>query len=165
MTAQIASAAAALVIQRLTGPNASNANLAALTSGLAPLAPLNAAQIRTGNIAPDLADKSSTVKFPAANVYCEKLVNSQLEKFRSFSGAIAMAIDLRHSEDRVDNVQSNLELYADAVMGVLSASVGDWGNGMYYSGGYQVAFGPVKHGGKNFIQNAKITFEIGVSIT
>jgi hypothetical protein len=35
---------------------------------------------------------------------------------------------------------------------------------MYYAGGYQVAFGPVKHGGKNFIQIAKITFEIGVSI-
>ena len=54
-----------------------------------------------------------------------------------------MAIDLRHSADRVDNLQSHLETYADAVMGVLDASSGDWGGGMYYGGGYQVAFGPV----------------------
>jgi hypothetical protein len=34
---------------------------------------------------------------------------------------------------------------------------------MYYSGGYEVTLGAVKHGGRNFIQAAKITFEIGVS--
>ena len=28
---------------------------------------------------------------------------------------------------------------------------------------YEVAFGPVKHGGRNFIQIAKITFEVGAS--
>lgn len=165
MTAQIGSAASALVIQRLTGQNGANANVAALTQGLAPLRPLDPAQIRTGNIAAELADRSNTVKYPTANVYCERLVNSQVEKFRTFSGAIQMAIDLRHSEDRVDNVQSNLETYADAVMGSLEASSGDWGGGMFYSGAYQVAFGPVKQGGKNFIQTAKITFEIGVSIS
>jgi hypothetical protein len=49
-------------------------------------------------------------------------------------------------------------------MGALDVSSGDWGGGMYFAGGYQVAFGPVKQGGKNFIQTAKITFEIGVSI-
>jgi hypothetical protein len=34
---------------------------------------------------------------------------------------------------------------------------------MYYTGGYEVALGAVKHGGRNFIQTAKITFQIGVS--
>jgi hypothetical protein len=34
---------------------------------------------------------------------------------------------------------------------------------MFYSGGYEVVFGPVKRGGRNFLQAAKITFEIGVS--
>jgi hypothetical protein len=165
MTSQIGSAAAGLVIQRLTSQSGANANLAALTEGVGPLASLNAAQIRTGNVAFELAERSNTVKYPSANVYCEKIVNSQVEKFRTFSGTIQMAIDLRNSEDRVDRVQSNLEIYADAVMGVLAQSSGDWGGGMYYAGGYQVSFGPVKQGGKNFIQTAKITFEIGVSIS
>jgi len=34
---------------------------------------------------------------------------------------------------------------------------------MFYSGQYQVTYGPVKQGGKNFTQVAKVTFEIGVS--
>ena len=32
----------------------------------------------------------------------------------------------------------------------LSASRGDWGDGMFYTGGYEVSFGRVKQGGKNF---------------
>jgi hypothetical protein len=165
--AQIGSAITGKVIQRMTAETGGvNANLAAFDQG-APtsLRPLDPAQIRSGNISPDLAERSNTVQYPSANVYCEKIVNSQIEKFRMFSGNLQMAIDLRHSEDRLDEVQSDLETYADAVMDVLGASLGDWGGGMYYAGGYQVAFGPVKHGGKNFIQTAKITFEIGVSIS
>jgi hypothetical protein len=167
MTPQIGSAITAKVVQRMTAPGGGvNANLAALTQGaLTTPAILDSAQVRSGNIASDLAERSDTVQYPAANIYCEKIINSQIEKFRTFSGKLQMAIDLRHSEDRLDQIQSNLETYADAVTGVLGASLGDWGGGMYYAGGYQVAFGPVKHGGRNFIQTAKITFEIGVSIS
>lgn len=165
--AQIGSAVTGKVIQRLTAtPSGVNANLTVLTQGAATMTiPLDPSQIRSGNIASDLVERSSAVQYPSANVYCDKIVNSQIEKFRTFSGTLQMAIDLRHSEDRIDNVQSDLETYADAVMAVLGASSGDWGGGMFYAGGYQVAFGPVKHGGRNFIQTAKITFEIGVSIS
>jgi hypothetical protein len=72
-----------------------------------------------------------------------------------------MAIELRHSQDRLDGLQDSLELYIDAVTQVLNR--GDWGEGMFYGGAYEVSFGPVKKGGKNFMQAAKVTFEIGVS--
>ncbi len=164
MIPKLGSAASGVVVQRLTGPVGVNASLALLTQAYpAPL--LDPTQVLTGNVAPDFAERSKPVKYPAANVYCEKIVNSQVEKFRTFSGTIQMAIDLRHSEDRVENLQGALETYTDAVMGILNVSSGDWGGGMFYGGGYQVAFGPVKQGGKNFIQTAKITFEIGVSIS
>jgi len=165
--AQIGSAITCKVIERMTAASSGvNAALATFTQGAANLpGPLDPAQIRSGNIASDLLERSAAVQYPAANIYCDKVVNSQIEKFRTFSGTLQMAIDLRHSEDRVENVQSDLETYADAVTTVLSASLGDWGGGMYYAGGYQVAYGPVKHGGRNFIQTAKITFEIGVSIS
>ena len=39
-----------------------------------------------------------------------------------------------------------------------------WGGGMFFSGGYEVAFSGTKHGGKNFIQAAKVTFDVDVSI-
>ncbi len=165
MIPQIGSAVSTKIVQRLTSQTGVNANLAALTQGSPLPAPAGLAQVRLGNISAEIAARSTVAQYPAANVYCEKIINSQVEKFRTFSGTLQMAIDLSHSEDRVENVQANLELYADAVMGVLDASSGDWGGGMFYGGGYQIAFGPVKQGGRNFIQTAKINFEIGVSIS
>jgi hypothetical protein len=103
------------------------------------------------------------MQYPAANVYCEKIVNSLAEKFRSFSGNVQTTVELRYSQDRLDGLEATLENYADAIMQVLNANRGDWGSGMFYAGEYQVVFAAVKHGGKNFQQVAKITFEIGVS--
>lgn len=122
------------------------------------------AQVRTQNVAADLAEQSDAVRYPVLLVYCEKIVNSQKEKFRTFSGTVQMAIEVRHSGDRLEGLGERLEAVADAVAGILTASRGDWGDGMFYSGGYQVAFAAIKHGGRNFIQAAKVTFEIGASI-
>jgi hypothetical protein len=164
MTAKLGSAVAAMVLRRITGTAGVNSNLAALTQADQNLAgPLNAAQVRSQNVAADLAERGSTVKYPAVNVYCEQIVNQLTEKFRMFSGMVQMAIEVRHSQDRLEGLQDSLDLYADAIMAVLNASRGDWGEGAFYGGGYKVAFGAVKQGGKNFIQIAKITFEIGVS--
>jgi hypothetical protein len=128
-----------------------------------PLAPLNSAQVRAQNVAPDIADQSNTMQYPAVNVYCERIVNSLTEKFRSLSGNVQTTVELRHSQDRLDGLQDALENYVDAILQVLNANRGDWGNGMFYYGEYQAVFGAVKHGGRNFQQVAKITFEIGVS--
>jgi hypothetical protein len=120
-------------------------------------------QVRAQNAAADLVERSSGTQYPAANVYCEKLVNKLTEKFRRFSGTAQMAIEIRHSQDRLDGLQDRLELYTDAAAQTLDASRGDWGDGMFFAGAYEVSYGAVKHGGKNFVQPAKITFEIEVS--
>lgn len=122
------------------------------------------AQVRMQNVAADMVEKSDPVRYPVLMVYCEKIVNNLREKFRTFSGTIQMAIEVRHSGDRLEGLEARLEAVTDAVTGILIASRGDWGDGMFYGGGYQVAFAPVKHGGRNFIQVAKVTFEIGASI-
>jgi hypothetical protein len=164
MATKLGSLATAKVVGLLTGSSGVNANVGALTlwDG-AVTALVNAAQIRTGNTGADLAERSSTVSYPTVNIYCEKLVNSLTEKFRSFSGTAQMAIEVRNSGDRLEGLQDGLETYTDAVRQVLETNRGDWGDGMFYSGAYQASFGPVKQGGKNFIQTAKITFELGVS--
>lgn len=158
MTATIGSLITSQVIQLVTGTSGVNFYLAGSTQSA-----LNATQVRAQNVAPDIAEQSNTVQYPAVNVYCEKIVNNLTEKFRTFSGSVQTTVELRHSQDRLDGLQDGLENYADAIMQVLNANRGDWGNGMFYCGEYQVVFGAVKHGGKNFLQIAKITFEIGVS--
>lgn len=170
--AKIGSAVTTKLVQRIMNPGGAlgggelrspeaAAELATLTN---PGGPLYGTQVRPQNVAADLAERSATVRYPVTQVYCEKLTNRMTEKFRTFSGTAEMAIELRHSSDRLEVLQDGLEAAADAVMQILDASRGDWGDGMYYSGGYQVSFGAVKHGGRNFIQTAKVTFEIGASI-
>ncbi len=161
---KLGSLATGKVIQQIAGPRGANANLAALTAPDSALAaPLEAAQVRAQNAAQDLAERSDVARYPAMNVYCEKISNSLAEKFRSFSGTVQMTVEVRHSQDRLSALQESLELYVDSVTQALTAARGDWGDGMYYAGEFEVSFSPVKRGGKNFIQAAKITFQLGVS--
>ena len=164
MTARLGSAAATKVIQRINAPTGMNAGLGALTLGDGQTAsPIEAEQVRAQNVAADLLDRSSVVRYPVVHVYCEKIINDLSEKFRSFSGRAQMAIELRHSQDNLNGLQDALELYTDSITQLLDAARGDWGDGMFYAGGYEVALGTVKKGGRNFMQAAKITFQLGVS--
>jgi hypothetical protein len=158
MTTGIASRAKTKVVDRLAGSEQLSSTLAALTDG----APAAVAMV-TQNVAAELAERSGPVKYPAVNVYCEKIANELREKFRSFSGKVQMAVEVRHSQDRLEGIEDVLEQFTDAITTTLNASRGDWGDGMFYSGGYEVSFGAVKRGGRNFTQLAKVTFEVGVS--
>lgn len=123
-----------------------------------------AAQIVPQNAGVELVEKSAGAKYPAFCVYCEKVSNLLTEKFRVFSGKSRMAVEVRVSQDRIEGLGDQLQLLVDAVTVVLDTHRGDWGGGMLYGGGYEVSFGPVKHGGKNFLQAAKVSFDVDVSI-
>jgi hypothetical protein len=124
---------------------------------------LDASQVVAQNVAHLTAERSAGVTYPAVYTYCEGLANLQKEKFRTFSGKAQMVVEVRVTHDRLERVSKNLEYYAGAVTEVLDANRGDWGGGMFYTGGYKVEFGPIKQGGKNFLQAAKILFEVEVS--
>jgi hypothetical protein len=124
---------------------------------------VESSQVRSLNVAADTAERALGVKYPVVNVYCEKITNGLREKFRSFSGTVQMAIEVRHSQDRLEGLQDRLETLVDAAMAMLTTARGDWGDGMFFGGTYEVTFGGVKQGGRNFIQVAKVTFDIGVS--
>src|SRR5258708_31408341 len=79
------------------------------------------------NIAVDLSEKSGLAHYPALLVYCEKVANTQREKFRQFSGKVSMVIEVRHSQDKVDGIETNTQVYVDAACALLDDSRGDWG--------------------------------------
>jgi hypothetical protein len=163
MNTRLASATTAKTLARLTGQKGVNSQLAALTrTGEVKPAPLLSGQACAQNATAELAEKSGA-HYPSANIYCERITNSLREKFRTFSGTVRMAVEVRHSQDRMEGMEDGLERYADAVARTLDAARGDWGDGMYYAGGYEVSFGPVKQAGKGFVQTAKVTFDVGVS--
>ena len=162
--AWVGSTVTAQVLGLLRMPQGLNACVATLAQALNTTAsPLAESQLTAQNVAIDLAERSQDVTYPAVTVYCDKIVNQLKEKFRAFSGIAVMTIEVRVSQDRLDGIEGQSQMYLDALTQVLDQNRGDWGEGMYYAGGYEAAFGQVKHGGRNFIQVAKVTFNVGVS--
>jgi hypothetical protein len=128
-----------------------------------PLPALPPAHIVNQNIAFELTERARVVKYPVIHVYVDRVRNQLTEKFRVFSGKARTVAEVRVSQDRIDGVEEQLRLYVDAVTDVLDANRGSWGEGAFFTGGYEVVFEPVRHGGKNFIQVAKVSFEVDLS--
>ena len=159
-----ANAVTGKILKLLTSSPGVNTNLDTLAQlEQTPLAPLTDRQIRAQNVSIELSDRSADMGYPAVYVYCDKVANLLTEKFRSFSGKAHIVVEVRLSQDRMDGLEKVMQLYVEAITQILEHNGGDWGQGMFYTGGYEVTFGPVKKGGRNFIQIAKITFEVGAS--
>jgi len=120
-------------------------------------------QIIAQNAAADLSERSTATKYPLIYVYCSKVVNQLREKFRKFSGDAQMVVEARVSQDRLEEMETHVQFYVDAITQVLDNNRGDWGDGVFYGGGYEVTYGGVKHGGRNFIQIAKVSFVLEIS--
>jgi hypothetical protein len=124
---------------------------------------ITAQQIIAQNVTAEIVEQSTPSKYPLVYVYCEKVLNELREKFRAFSGEAQMVVEARVSQDRLEQIDTNLQAYVDAITQVLDDNRGDWGDGVFFDGGYEVSFGGVKHGGKNFLQTAKISFVLEIS--
>jgi len=112
--------------------------------------------IETRQASPDLSEKQARVRYPPLSVYCEKIENRLTEKFRRFSGIVRMVIEVRVGGSHLDSLLDHLQDQTDAVLDTLERKRGDWGNGLFWSGAYEVTFSAAKHGGPNYLQTAKI---------
>lgn len=148
----------------LRGPGGLQASIAAAAeaAGLTPIT-LSEGQIATRNIPAELMERTAGCQYPRVHVYCEKAANALREKSRAFSGTAQMAIEIRTSSDRVDGMEPMASVLIDAVTEVLRQNRGDLGDGVFYGGAYEISYGAVKHGGKNFLQSAKISLQLEVS--
>lgn len=162
----ISASATSKLVQLLTAPAGLNAAISAMAQETAiSLQPVAARQFFTNNVSSDIAEKSEEVKYTAVYIYCEKIANTLTEKFRSFSGHLQMVVEVRVSQDRLDGVEQSAQLYTESVTQTLNQLRGDWGQGLFYAGTYDVAFGAVKHGGKNFIKTVKVTFPVEATVS
>lgn len=116
-----------------------------------------------GNVPVDVLELSRA-HYPLILVYCEKLENTQREKFASLSGIMHMAIELRISAARSQEVSDMTEKYLSAILESLQTSKGTLAKGVHQTGVYQVSFGPIKKGGTELIQTTKISLPIHIHI-
>lgn len=120
-------------------------------------------QILPRNVSVDLSERSQAMKYPVIYTYCDRVTNSLREKFRTFSGTADVVAEVRVSHDRIDELDPALHVCVDAVTAVLDGNRGNWAGGMFFAGAYEVHFGAIKHGGRNFIQSAKVKFQVSFS--
>jgi len=161
---QIAGPSTQKALEVLAGPDGLPAAVEALNFQQAVKLPsITSQQIIAQNVSPDLSEQSTANNYPLVYVYCSKVSNELREKFRTFSGDAQMVVEARVSQDRLDQIESNLQAYVDAITQVLDNSRGDWGDGVSFAGEYEVTFGGVKHGGRNFLQIAKVSFVLEIS--
>jgi len=163
--AQTASVTAQKVIEFLT---ATDTGLGPIVAALAANAGVELAAIPPENVihqnAPiALAERSQAVKYPVVHVYSDRVQNLLVEKFRTFSGKIRTVAEVRVSQDRIEGLEEQVRLYVDAVTQILDGNRGSWGQGMFFTGGYEVKFDPIQHGGRNVLQLAKVIFEVDLS--
>lgn len=155
---------ATTVVSMLTSTaNGVNVRVGAIEKGDASIDATGIRTIVALNASVDISEKTGYVQYPALLVYCDKLSNTLKEKFRDFSGKAHVVVEVRCSQDTLPGIESAVEVYTDAVCALLDDSRGDWGSGLFYSGGYDVSFEPVGRGGGNFLQRAKVGFEVEVS--
>lgn len=111
----------------------------------------------------DTYEKTTSVRYPIAAIYCSRLRNTQTEKFRMLSGAASLVLELRVSGERAESLETSLNSYVEAACLVLGASRGTWSAIGTYGGAYDVKFQPTRLGGKQFTKSAQVEFDIQIS--
>jgi hypothetical protein len=113
----------------------------------------------------DLADLSVQLSYPRVCVYPVSLKNAGLEKSRSLSGNVLITADILASADLVNDTDQWIHFYVHAITTLLRASAGSWGDGVFFSGLYDVQFQPPKVGGLGFVLLARLNLNLLVSLS
>lgn len=111
----------------------------------------------------DIADRNVQLTYPRISLSSEGVKNAREEKFRSFSGSVSVAALVLASANLVSDAETWLHYYVEALTTLLQDNLGDWGDGVFYGGLYEVQFQPPKVGGIGFVQPAKVAFELLIS--
>lgn len=124
---------------------------------------ISGAQIVERNVAAELVERKTGAAYPGFYVYCNRLSNTLREKFQIFSGRAQMVVEIRATHDHLDDLDRQVRLYVEAVTQVLDLNRGEWGRGMFFGGAYEVSVGPIRQGGRNFLQTATVEFALEIS--
>ena len=121
------------------------------------------AQVVLSSATPDMGDRNIQLMYPRICLYSSNIRNSQFEKFRSLSGTASVTADVWASANLVSDVDTWIHFYVEAMTGILRQNIGDWGDGVFFSGLYDAQFQPPKAGGIGFVQSAKVSCSVNVS--
>jgi hypothetical protein len=132
---------------------ASNLTLPAITSSGVVLSSASA----------EIGDKDFQLTYPRICLYSTTVKNTHIEKFRSLSGTVSVTAEVWASSNLLQDTDQWIHFYVEAMTNILRQSIGDWGDGIFFSGVYDVQFQPPKVGGFGYVESAKVTCNVNVS--
>ncbi len=124
---------------------------------------ITTAQVVLSSVSPDVGDKNVQLTYPRICLYSSGLKNSQTEKFRSLSGLVAVVVEIWASGNMVTQTDQWIHFYVEAVTSLLRESIGDWNDGFFFAGHYDIQLQQPKAGGFGFVQSAKVTCSLNIS--
>jgi hypothetical protein len=124
---------------------------------------LNTSQITGSFVSPEIGDLDLQMSYPRVCVYTHQVMNHRRERFRSFSGVVAVVADVWSSGSLEQQAELGLHFYLEGIAALLRANTGDWGDGFRYSGIYDIQVQTPKVGGAGFVQSARLTCNLEVS--
>jgi hypothetical protein len=152
------------VADLLTTQDALSQQISSLSSANNVILPvIPSAQVILSSVDPNIGDDNVQLTYPRICVYPWMAKNAKTEKFRSFSGIVSVVAEVWASGDLVQQVDQWIHFYVEAYSALLRENVGDWGDGVFFSGIYDVQFQVPKAGGFGFVESAKITCTLNVS--
>ncbi len=159
LTLQVAGKAASILNSQSALQNAI-ADVQLSDSIILPTIPPN--QVILSSASPAIIDLRQQIGYPRVSIYVPRIANTLLEKFRSLSGTILVAMTVAASADLVEQAEQSLHFYVEIITGILRDNAGDWGNGLFFAGAYDVQVQAPEAGGAGFVQTASITCEVSV---
>lgn len=158
--------AAQKVSNLLTAGNALQQQISAVSSSANATVPLiTAAQVVISSTMPAMGDQDLQLTYPRICLYTANVKNTQVEKFRSLSGTVSVIAEIWASGDLVSQTYQWIHYYVEAMTNILRQNIGDWGDGLFFSGMYDVQLQPPKVGGLGYVELATVTCVLNVSRT
>jgi hypothetical protein len=147
----------------LTNENTLEQQITAMADSANVVVPgITAVQVVLSSSSPGIGDKNIQLTYPRVCLYSSGLKNTHLEKFRSLSGTVSVIAEIWASGNLVSDTDTWIHFYVEALTDILRQNTGDWGDGVFFSGAYEVQFQPPNTGGVGFVQSAKVTCNLNV---
>jgi hypothetical protein len=156
--------AARKISDLLTDENELERNISALaTSSNLTLPGITSSRVVLSSASAEMADKDFQLTYPRISLYSTSIKNTQIEKFRSLSGTISVTAEVWASANLLQETDQWIHFYVEAMTDILRQNIGDLGDGMFFSGAYDVQFQPPKVGGFGWVESAKVICDLTVS--
>ncbi len=110
-----------------------------------------------------MGDKDVQLTYPRICLFSAGLKNAHAEKFRSLSGTVTAVAEVWASGDLVNQTDQWIHFYVESLTNILRQNIGDWGDGIFFSGSYDVQFQTPSPGGFGYVQSAKVVSTFNVS--